>query len=154
MVTQETLDFLAGPVVSALATANASHEPWFTRTILVEAQNGSATLDVYFPQVTSARPLADLSANAKTAVLVVNITNFQARQYKGTIIAQREATPDDISRMRSQQAKPAPIMGQFWGAGASAGWTSYIVDPAICITLEIQAIFDQTPKPGAGARIS
>lgn len=154
MITQETLDFFAGPVVGALATANVKLEPWFTRTILVEAKAGATTLDVYFPKVTSERPLADIRENSRAAVVVVDITNFKSRQYKGKIIGKRDATGDDISRMQAQHARPVPVFLQFWGQGAADGWQRYVVDPAVCVTMEIEAIFDQTPKPGAGARIA
>lgn len=153
MVTDEIIKFLSGPVICSLATANAEQRPTFTRSFLITAESGKKLLQVFFPKIMSVRPLADIQANSRVAVGAVDFSNFQSRQFKGKAVGQAEASPAELEQIRNAINSLAPMFGQFFGPGSEAGWRSYITDPSLKITVELEEIYNQTPGPGTGGRI-
>lgn len=153
MITQDTLDFFATPTMAAVSSA-AAGVPHFTRAFLVEANVGTNSMAVYVPEGMSADLLSDLKSNNRLALVVVDVTTFKSRQYKGLVTATAAASAAENKRVQTELQKTIPVMAGFFGPGAGDGWSRYNIVPAMRLTFEIQDIFNQTPGPGTGARIN
>lgn len=153
MLTNELITFFKGPVISGLATVNSSGQPFFTRSLLVEGKENEAFLDVFIPEVMSSRPLEDIKSNDRIALVLADVTNFKANQFKGKVEDVIPATSAEISRMQQGLNELSPILGNFFGPGAAAGWNRYIIDPSVKISFRVEEIYEQTPGPGTGGRI-
>jgi hypothetical protein len=104
---------------------------------------------IFVPTITSERTLENLRDNGAIAVTFTRPSDHLSMQLKGRFVSSREATNDD--RMLQEQYRAA-FMEQLYVVGV-ARWASkrYAYTPAIAIDFDVDAVFRQTPGPGAGA---
>jgi hypothetical protein len=154
MISEETIKLFAGPVISGVATSDAKGNPLFTRSFLVSAKVGEEMIEVYIPEIMSKSPLAHIEENNKIAVVVGDVTNFNARQFKGSVESITPATAAQVESVKSEIQKLVPVLSGFFGPGAGEGWSRYNVEPSVCLKVKIQDTYEQTPRPGTGGRIN
>jgi hypothetical protein len=153
MISQEIVDLMNANSVFAVGTVNGKNEPFYTRSYYMHGNVGENKLFVHIPEIMAARPLQDLKENQHIAVNVADITNFFARQLKGMFLGSRPSTPEEISEIKNLQNKFEGLLGNFFGPEFASNWSRIIIEPSICITLEVQEVFEQTPKSGTGGKI-
>lgn len=153
MITEEIKNLLNANVVFAVGTANKRNEPFYTRGFLGSGDEGDSKLRIHIPQVMSNRPIEDLKENPWIALTIADTTNFFARQVKGLFVSARPSTQEEISEINHFQDKLTIIMNNFFGPDLANGWKRYIVDPSVCITMDIQEVYEQTPKKGTGGKL-
>jgi len=154
MLTQDIINLFQGPIIVGLATANQFSRPFFTRAFAAAGEPGGSTLDVFIPQIMAERPLADLRENDRIAAVVGDVTNFKALQFKGRLLNHSPATSDEQALVGATLLRLLPVLAQFFGPGMAEGWSRYIVEPALRLRIQMSEIYDQTPRSGAGQRIS
>ena len=143
-------DFLQGQVSALLATTDATAVPDATRVNGLVALDGHRLRVLIADDATTAR--ANATPGARVAVLVTNMISYRSIQLKGSVLLASPArTPGDLALVHhhvSTFVETSPAVG---------------IDPALAdrffavevvpLVVEVDALFDQTPGPGAGRRM-
>jgi hypothetical protein len=152
MIDEELAAFLEEGIAIHIGTRNAVLEPSGARVVAVAVEADGTHVVAFVPKIAAATVLADLESNGQVALVFARPPDERACQLKGTFIDARQASDD-------QQ----PMVQQQWGRWLQrlttigypleifAGWTTW---PCMAVRVRINAIFNQTPGPGAGAPIA
>jgi hypothetical protein len=152
MIDSQLAAFLEEGVGIHIGTRNGALEPHGSRALAVKVDADGRHLVVYVAQVAAARLLPDLEANGQAAVGFGRPIDDRACQVKGVVVDLRDAA--DAER---------PLIEKQWDGflaalerigiprAATLGWITW---PAVAIRLRANAVFEQTPGPGAGAPIA
>jgi len=149
MMDKELAAFLEEGLSIYVATRNHELQPNGARGSAVRVGPDGRHLTVFVPSVSAAPLLDDLRTNGQIAVVLTRPPDDRGCQAKGLFVDAREAAPAEQSFVLDQ-------WGRFRGrlemvglpAAATDGW---VVWPCVAIRLAVNALFDQTPGPGAGA---
>jgi hypothetical protein len=152
MLNPEVAAFVEGGQDIRVATCNARLEPYGCRVLAAVVAPDHTHLTAFLPEPAAAPILENLAANPQAAFCFGRPTDDVTCQLKGRFVAARPATDAERTVIEAQQA----LLGQQMAMiaipeVAFAGWPSW---PAVAITIRVEAVFDQTPGPGAGARLS
>jgi hypothetical protein len=152
MIDTQLAAFLQEGVGIHIGSRNEALQPNGARAIAVHVEEGGLHLVVYVAEVAAARILPDLEANGQVAVGFGRPTDDRACQVKGVFVTARAAT--DTERL-SVSAQWDAFLGSLEKIGIPRAATrTWVTWPAVAIRIRANAIFDQTPGPGAGAAIA
>ena len=134
----------------ALGTRDSDLVPEYNRGLGAYV-TGSNIIKVHIAKITSERALSNLEDNGMIALSVVNILTYENYQAKGKAISFLDATEEE-------QKKVEEYMRNFDEELQVIGVASRLVytfphNPTVVIEIEVQELFDQTPKIGAGERL-
>ena len=117
--------------------------------LVVDADHEGFT--VYVPVATSAETVANLASNGRIAVVASEPVSHSSVQLKGRIRAVRVAREDEEARVRLSIERFADTLDE---VGLPRGVTRTMTCwPAFAIEARVEAVFDQTPGPRAGALV-
>jgi hypothetical protein len=106
---------------------------------------------VYVPVATGAETVANIASNGRVAVSATEPATHTSVQLKGRIRAVRVAREDEEERVRLSIDRFADTLDQ---VGLPRGVTRTMTCwPAFAIEAAVEAVFDQTPGPRAGALV-
>ena len=152
MIGTELAAFLQEGVGIHIGTRNAALEPNGSRALAVKVEEDGRHLVVYVARVAAERLLPDLQANGQAAVGFGRPIDDRACQVKGLFLESRDAGDDDRPIVDAQWNGFLSSLEQIGIPRAmTGGWATW---PGVAIRLRANAIFDQTPGPGAGAPIA
>jgi hypothetical protein len=144
----------SGPSV-AVGTRDGRLRPECVRAAGVALEGGTgeaAALTIFLPECTSARTIANLRANGRVAVTVTRVGDNRSYQLKGRALSIRDATPEDrqaVERYLAAFLEALATLGYPRGRGGQGRlW------PCLAVRTAVEAVFVQTPGPGAGAALS
>jgi hypothetical protein len=144
--------FLEEGLSTHIASRNARLEPNAARVAALRVDDDGQHLTAFVPTVAAALLLPDLHANGQVAVVSARPPDERGCQVKGMFVntwdatvAEREIVDEQWERFRQR----LDVIGL--PRVATDGWVTW---PCTAIRLRVQAVFDQTPGPGAGARLS
>jgi hypothetical protein len=144
--------FLQEGVGIHIATRNAALDPNGTRALAVKVEDDGRHLVVYVAGVAAARILSDLEDNGQAAVGFARPIDDKACQVKGLFLAVRDASDDERPFIARQWDGFLASLEQIGiPRAATRAWITW---PAVAIRLRVNALFDQTPGPGAGSQIT
>jgi len=147
--------FLGGPVAINVASRDAALEPSVARAYGCRVSDDRRELVVFLSVQRSATVLRDLGAGAPVAVIFSLPRNHESRQLKGLNARILPLGPGDREVMRTYGAafgaeiRALGYTGDFTGV-LMAG----IEDEAVGVAFAPTEIFEQTPGPNAGKRLS
>jgi hypothetical protein len=127
-------------------------EPSTCRALALTSSDELSTLIVYVPVSTSRETIANIAATGRLTVVATHPIDHHSVQLKGTAATARPAREDE-----------APVVQRgLQGFGAllnTIGIPPRVTNaltwwPALAIEMRVEEIFDQTPGPLAGARVS
>lgn len=149
MVSAELAEFIQSGVSVLAGTRDARLMPDAMRGMGVRVEEGGAELTVFLPAATSARAIANLRANGCIAVCFSRPSDHRSIQLKGQAVAIREADASEraaVERYRGELAQALAFVGvPISTTLRMAHW------PCHAIRMRIDAVYQQTPGPGAGA---
>jgi hypothetical protein len=149
MIDNALAAFLQEGVGIHIGTRNAALQPNGARAIAVQVEPDGKHLVVYVARVAAARILPDLEANRQAAVGFGRPIDDRACQVKGVFVSVRDATEDERPRVRAQWDG---FLSSLETIGIPRAAThTWVTWPAVAIRLRVNALFNQTPGPGAGA---
>jgi hypothetical protein len=144
--------FLQEGVGIHIGTRNAALQPNGARAIAVRVEPDGEHLVVYVARVAAARILPDLESNGQAAVGFGRPVDDRACQVKGVFTGVREVTDDEGPAVLAQWDA---FLGSLEKIGIPRAATrTWVTWPAVAIRLRANALFDQTPGPGAGAPLT
>ncbi|MDP9075547.1 MAG: pyridoxamine 5'-phosphate oxidase family protein [Actinomycetota bacterium] len=147
---EELARFIQGPVSAMLGTADATAVPDATRVAGVAPLEGRRLRILISADARAAR--ANAVVGARVAVLVTDITSYRSVQWKGWVVSSgEERTPGDIALFHRH-------VDAFSQAGPDVGIPREMIPglfprEVVPLIVEVDAVYNQTPGPGAGGRI-
>ena len=152
MIDKDLAAFLQEGVGIHIATRNASLQPNGIRALAVTVESDGLHVVVYAAEAAAARVLPDLEDNAQIAIGFGRPTDDRACQVKGIVIGTRAATEAERPLVVAQWDG---FLGSLEQIGIPrVATTTWVTWPAVAIRVRVNALFDQTPGPGAGAPIA
>ena len=150
MLTSKLKSFLGNALGMGMGTCDANLVPDFSRVL------GARAIDDYHIQFfidlpTSTRTLDNLRDNGKLSVVVVEIHNAESYQLKGRFVSESNVTPEELDYINTYLInfdKVAVDIGLLPGV-----LFNYRHSDMMTITMEVQEIFEQTPKKGTGQKL-
>lgn len=149
MISDDLAAFLESGVSVLVGTRDDQLVPESSRAFGARVGAGGAELTVFLPEAFSARGLSNLRANGRIAVCFSRPSDNRAIQLKGRVLDIREAGEVDrpcVERYRRLWSEtlgwvgiPPRILARV------AHW------PCQAVRFRVEAVFVQTPGPGAGA---
>lgn len=146
-------------IVSLLESGNSIHtaargrklEPSGVRVAAVVVDPDHLHITAYVPVADAKRFLADVRAYKQVAFSFVRPTDDHACQLKGVFVVSRRAAPKEralIERKIEDQLRELGAIGI--QAEALQSWKMW---PCVAVKVRVTDCFNQTPGPGAGARV-
>ena len=112
------------------------------------------TLTVIVPEGAQKHLIESLQDNGQLAVTVEKYPENETYQFKGRYLSHRPAVQSDVElvqRIREGFIEAVlPVAGEL----AESALRSFIQRPVLAVDMDLREIYEQTPGPGAGARIS
>ena len=152
MIDAELALFLQQGLAINIGTRDATLAPNAAYAPAAAVEPDGTHVVIYVPVVGADAVLADLAHNGQAAVVFARPMDDRACQVKGTCVSCRPATDDERAIV---QAQWDGFMQQLEMIGTPGESTrTWITWPCVAIRLRVTALFNQTPGPGAGARLS
>ena len=152
MLSQQLAEFLEEGLSTHIASRNGRLEPSAARVAALRADPDGQFLTAFVPTVAAALVLPDLHANGQVAVVSARPPDERGCQVKGVFVNAWDATESERAIVDAQWERFRARL-ELIGLPrvATDTWATW---PCTAIRLRVQAVFDQTPGPGAGARLS
>jgi hypothetical protein len=152
MISQQLAEFLEEGLSTHLASRNERLEPNAARVTALVVDDDGRHLVAYVPTVSAAAVLPDLRANGQVAIVSARPPDERGCQVKGVFVDAWDATDADRHIVTLQWER---FRGRLEIIGLPRVATdSWVTWPCTAIRVRVQALFDQTPGPGAGARLT
>ncbi len=152
MIDAELAAFLEEGVGIQLGTRNERLEPNGVRVVAVAVERDGIHVVAYVPAVSAGQVLPDLESNAQAAIVFARPPDERACQLKGTFAGARAATEEERETVLAQWDR---WLDRLASVGFSRPtFVHWITWPCVAIRLQVNAIYNQTPGPGAGARLA
>lgn len=151
MIDRQLAAFLEEGLSTHIASRNARLEPNAARVTALVVEPDGRHVVAYVPAIGAAPILADLADNGQVALVCARPPDERGCQVKGMFIEAREAGEMEravVSEQWERFRDKLALVGL--PRVATDAWVTW---PCVAIRLRVQALFDQTPGPGAGARL-
>jgi hypothetical protein len=147
----DIIDFVESGISVLVGTRSDRLLPNCCRGVAARYDRDAAELIVFLPAAIAAQNLADLEHNRRIAVCFSRAIDHRSLQLKGDVKSIEPADEDD--RRTILQYRRA--FTEAWGTiGIPPRITLRVAHwPAHRIRVRVDAIFNQTPGPGAGATL-
>lgn len=150
LIDDELARFVRGPVAAFLATADAMAVPDATRVAGVAVLDGHRMRLLISAAARTAR--ANAVAGARLGVLITDITTYRSVQWKGRVLSATDArTPGDLALLH-HHVETFRASSHLVGVQPEKADRIFFTD-VVPLVVEVDAVFDQTPGPGAGRRL-
>jgi hypothetical protein len=148
-------DDMAGFIQQGLAihigTRNERLEPNGARVAAVAVGKDRQHVIAYVPAVSAPRVLRDLQANGQAALAFARPVDDRAAQVKGEFVDSWTASEPERQIVDVQMRG---TLGQLEAVGIPpTAMKNWVMWPCVAIRIRVNAVFDQTPGPKAGAAV-
>lgn len=151
MIDRQLADFLEAGLSTHIASRNERLEPNAARVTALVVEPDGRHVVAFVPAVAASAILADLADNGQVAMVCARPPDERGCQVKGVFIEARDAREDERPLVVAQWERfrdKLALVGL--PRVATDAWVTW---PCLAIRVRVQALFDQTPGPGAGARL-
>lgn len=149
---REVIELLSSGVVMSIGTRDAALAPECTPAMGSRVNRDRRGLTVFVPQALAEATLANLRDNGQIAVNIVRPSDDKSMQLKGRAVAVRDASEADRvtqEQQRSGLVEQLAFVGLPRAIARRMTWW-----PSVAIDIEVNDVFDATPGPEAGQRMS
>lgn len=94
-----------------------------------------------------------LEVNSKISFLMASIQNFESYQVKGTYKSHQLCMEENIDFYRLKVLKITDILSGM-GMDGNKIFGYLLVQPSIAVTMRCTEMYEQTPKPGTGGKLT
>lgn len=163
LLPRELMDLAdSGPVV-IVGSADASRVPELSRAWGVQLIAESDDVVLCVPSASARRVLANLESTGRIAVTITNPRTYRSFQLKGRVIAITLASASDRERVAAHQEAfvesvaaiglPRESTRRFFSGEPDDDDDEDAAAGLMAVRVHVEALFDQTPGPAAGARL-
>jgi hypothetical protein len=146
--------FLEAPLSVTVGSRDAALKPHFARASAFRLGPGEDDGTVFVSAVVADDIVADVRANGLIAVTMTDMETLSARQVKGTTARVTDADAADAPLVHAMRERAYPALAKIAGETVGSLLVRIPERPMLAISFKISAVFDQTPRPGAGERIA
>ena len=151
MIDRELAAFLEQGIAIQIGTRNERLEPNGARVVAVAVEDDGRHLVAYVPEPAAPQVLPDLESNGQAALVFARPPDERACQLKGTFAGVRPAGDAERDAVLGQWERWLDRLASIgYPRATSENW---IVWPCLAVRIRVEAIFDQTPGPNAGAEL-
>lgn len=147
----DLVDFFEGGVSLLVGTCDTDKKPESTRAVGALVGADRTRLTIFLNHANAERTIANLAANPRVAVCFTRPIDHRTVQAKGRALAVRPALDSErprLERYLSSFVEALYLVGVTRAvAGRLAHW------PSTAVEIEVDSLFQQTPGPGAGAKL-
>ena len=148
----ELADFVESGVSILVGTADDRLRPACMRALGARISHDRASVTVFLPEATARPTLTNLAANGRIAVAFSRPLDHRSIQIKGACLGTRPASHDDRS---AQERYRAAYFEQLHAVGVARSVARRIAWwPSVAVDVAVTELFEQTPGPAAGRRLS
>jgi len=149
-ISPDLAEFLQSGIGVLVGSRDARMVPEVARAFGARVEAGGGELTVFLPVATAERTLANALENGRLAVCF-SAVDHRSYQIKGRMQDVRAADEDERRSIERYRA----ALAQHYGAVGMPPRLTYRIShwPAHAVRLEVEAIYIQTPGPGAGGPI-
>ena len=137
-----------GPFSIIVATCDENLVPEAVRAWGPKVLEDRQTIELLVGRAPARRLVENLSKSSAMSVSIANVTTYQTLQLKGLCVGIDEPESEDSSRIRVHNDAFVASLALV-GVSPEAGRGTTVSD-AIRLRFVPEALFDQTPGPGAG----
>jgi hypothetical protein len=148
-ITDRIRDYLQLGIGMGMGTRDANLTPEYQRVLGCQLVDNNH-VSFYFDLPTSRNTIRNLEANGEMVIVGCSNT-FESYQLKGKAIRWAKATPDEINNFGEYMIRFSNAM-QVFGLPAEAVYV-YPHSEMMSVLMEVEQIFEQTPKVGTGEKI-
>lgn len=148
LITPELASFFESGTTLIVGTRDACMVPECVRALGVSVQPDGGEVTAYLPEVTAGVTLANLRDNGWIAMCFTRISDHRSIQVKGRVVAIRPATGAERAVIDAHRAALSEAMG--WAGVPTRTVLRFAHWPAQAVRFAVDALFVQTPGPGAG----
>jgi hypothetical protein len=157
VLSNELREWLQPGHAGVLATADASGVPEVVRVFAYHAVPGQDAIRLWLLRSSAQTTVRHLTTGARAAFNAIEIPSYRSRTFKGECTVEREvgSAHDDgliteclaaAGRSFARVGMPEDAIARMIAhAGEDRGWVD--------VLLHVDSVYDQSPKPGAGARL-
>jgi hypothetical protein len=147
--------FIESGVSVVVGTRDEGLVPEIVRAWGPHVNRDRRAVRVCVPEATSVRTRTNLVGNGRIAVSFSLPSNYETVQLKGRHLRTTRPNPEDLLRVERHRESFAAVNESIGvrRAGVEAFWRRELTGSSLFVTIHfaIDAIFNQTPGPGAGA---
>jgi hypothetical protein len=154
VLSPELRAWLVPGLAGVMATADSSRQPQIVRVWAARALPGRDVLEVYTQRSVSDAWLEALTRSGRAALNLIDVPTYRSRMFKGPCEPSSEgpeagflnASLAAFNRAVSAVGMAADTAQRIMNDGGAPG-------SMVALVLTVESVFDQSPKPGAGARL-
>ncbi len=151
MISAELKHFLESGISILVGTRDARLAPDCFRALGARVEEGGRELTVFAPDAVARASLANLRDNGRVAVCFTRPEDHRSIQLKGRVLELRPADEAERRLVDRYRSALAAILGEI---GLPPRTTLRMNHwPCHAVRFEVEAVFVQTPGPGAGERL-
>jgi len=152
VISAELTDFIEAGLSMLVGTRDARLVPDSLRPVGARVEKGGREITVFLPVATSRTSMANVADNGRITLCVSRPIDHRTVQLKGRVVASGLASEEDRAVVERHRAGFAQTLAF---VGVPPRLTLRISHwPSHAVRFRVEAIFDQTPGPGAGCEIS
>jgi hypothetical protein len=154
VLTSELRAWLTPGKAGMVAAVDPSGQPQITRVWAVRAHDQRDELEVYVLRAAALAVLDALANGGRAALNLIEVSNYRSRMFKGAC----EISPFDADSAFLDESLAA-LNRVFVSVGMAPASAERMLGHAdaphamVALRLQVDSVFDQSPKPGAGARL-
>lgn len=156
MLVPEDVVRLAGTGLAVIVgTRDGANRPELSRAWGLRVAADRTAIEVCVPLGSGARVLKNIAETRDVAVTLVQPTTYRSFQVKGNGVVVGDACAEDLERVDRHQRAFLDEVAAVGMAGPEAAhlYDRESVPGMATIRVTVESLFDQTPGPGAGARL-
>ena len=152
MIPESIVHLLQTGVSVMVGTRDAALMPECTRAWGIHVGTDRGTVTVFLSKAFAGKTLDNLRENGRIAVTCTRPTDHITCQIKGRVRSMKPVTSANRETSRQWHRE---FMAELRAIGVpSALGEAWIVEPTVAVEMAVTDVFDQTPGPGAGKKIS
>ena len=154
--TRAELERLAGVAAIIVGTCDGDRVPEVTRAWGGHVVSGGEAIEVCIYVLSGRRTVSNLAQNDRAALTMTSATTYRSLQVKG----HASVAPAGVDDMRRVAEHQQAFLEAVASIGLPREFAARLFEPEeqvspemITIRIAFDEVFDQTPGPGAGARL-
>ena len=152
ILTEELAAHLRDDPSIYIASASAEREPALTRAVLARPLDARDAIDVFVAASASEGLVRTVTPGRRAAIVAARVHDYRTYQYKGAVESVSPATADEVAIVEDAIARFGTVVAQV-GIDAARYCATLSTPPYVRIRIEVDGVFDQTPRIGAGAQV-
>lgn len=147
----ELVEFVESGASVLVGTRDAQLRPECMRAAGCIVSKDRKALALLLPEITGRRTIANLEAGSPVATTFSRIVDHRTMQVKGMCVRVRPAGAAELEVARRYLA--AFTESLYFVGLSRAIVRRFRVEPCVVAEIDVRELFEQTPGPGAGARL-